>query len=422
MTKSVLFVTGQPGSSWLPTVKEAVAPLGRLQSISEEDAETEIARIPYDLAIIDAATVKNAVALVSQLHSQRPEMPIVVATLSRGWRRAREALRAGATDYIPKSLNKEELSSIIANLLGHTTPTSSNSLAEKSEHSISKKTILLADNDPDFLATRKEFMQQAGYVVVLASNPTEARQKLEVGGIDLAILDLRLKDDDDDRDLSGLILAKRVARSVPKIILTNFPTYEYVREALRPQLDGLPVAVDFLAKREGPMTLLTTVQDILETVAAEREGAQQGRKVFIAHGHDLDARNSVTDFLQGIGIRPIVLFEEADRGDTIVEKLERCCREADFAIVLLTPDDFGYPKENPNEIKPRARQNVIFELGYLAARLSRRRVRVLYRGVEIPTNFLGVLYIEMDNAGKWKSYLIRELRDAGIPVIAKATV
>ena len=109
-----------------------------------------------------------------------------------------------------------------------------------------------------------------------------------------------------------------------------------------------------------------------------------------------------------------------DRGETIIEKLERCCQEADFAIILFTPDDFGYPKEEPSSLKPRARQNVIFELGYMAARLGRRRVRVLYEyGVEIPTNFLGVLYIEMDKAERWKSYLERELKDAGIPIKAK---
>lgn len=127
-----------------------------------------------------------------------------------------------------------------------------------------RATILFADNDQDFLKTRSEFLEQEGYLVVPANNPTEAQWKLEAGGIDLAILDIRLVNDDDEKDTSGLTLAKEVARSVPKIILTGFPGYEYVREALKPQLDGLPVAVDFVAKQEGPVALLRSVEQMIK--------------------------------------------------------------------------------------------------------------------------------------------------------------
>ncbi len=424
MTKSFLLVTNQAESTWLTTLKNAVEPLGRLSIIRDEAAEREMTRVPFDMVIIDAAAVENAIALVSQLHVVDPKALIVLATLSTSWRHAREALRAGAVDYVPKSLSSEELSSAIANLLNREALPSPNLPSEKDTRSMLQATLLLADNDPDFLATWKEFLEQAGYAVIPASNPAEAKQKLEIGGIDLAILDIRLQNDDDDRDLSGLVLARKAALSVPKIILTSYPTFEYVREALRPQLDvdGLSVAVDFLEKREGPTALLSTVQDILATVDTQRRGAQLRYKVFVAHGHDLGARSSVADFLQSIGVKPIILSDEPDRGYTIIEKLEECCHEAAFAIVLFTPDDFGYPKDNPNQIKARARQNAVFELGYLIAKLGRRRVRMLYREVEIPTNLSGVLYIEMDSIGKWKPYLIRELKDVGIPVTAKATL
>lgn len=129
-----------------------------------------------------------------------------------------------------------------------------------------KATILFADNDPDFLKTRSEFLEQEGYQVVFAADPTEARRKLEAGGIDLAILDIRLLDDDDEKDVSGLTLAKEVARTVSKIILTGFPSFDYVREALRPQPDGLPAAVGFVAKEEGPEALLQAVRKALGLV------------------------------------------------------------------------------------------------------------------------------------------------------------
>lgn len=125
---------------------------------------------------------------------------------------------------------------------------------------MAKLAILFADNDPDFLNTRTEFLKQEGLRVIPAASPTEARRLLERGEVDLAILDMRLRDDDDERDTSGLTLAKEVAHSVPKIILTDFPSLHGVREALRPQPYGLPPAVDFLSKREGSEALVAAVR------------------------------------------------------------------------------------------------------------------------------------------------------------------
>lgn len=129
---------------------------------------------------------------------------------------------------------------------------------------MARATILFADNDPDFLKAWAEFLEQAGYVVIPAANPIEARRKLEGRKIDLAILDIRLEDDNDPKDFSGLVLAREVARTVPKIILTGFPSTEAAREALRPRLNGLPAAVDFVDKNEGPDALLRAVRNALK--------------------------------------------------------------------------------------------------------------------------------------------------------------
>ncbi len=129
---------------------------------------------------------------------------------------------------------------------------------------MAKATILFADNDLDFIRTRSEFLEQEGYLTVPAANLTEARRKLELGSIDLAIIDIRLNDDDDEKDISGLSLAREVARAVPKIILTGFPSYEYVRQALKPQLTGWPVAIDFVTKQEGPEALVQAIQCALD--------------------------------------------------------------------------------------------------------------------------------------------------------------
>jgi DNA-binding NtrC family response regulator len=130
---------------------------------------------------------------------------------------------------------------------------------------MARANILFADNDPDFLKTRTDFLKQEGYCVILATSPAEAQRLLERGGIDVAILDIRLRDDDDEKDTSGLTLAGEVARSIPKIMLTNFATVDAVRGALRVQRDGLPAAANFVDKKEGPEKLLNVIRQTLES-------------------------------------------------------------------------------------------------------------------------------------------------------------
>lgn len=124
-----------------------------------------------------------------------------------------------------------------------------------------KKCVLFADNDPDFLGTRGEWLEKAGYQLFKAASPEDAEQILKRYPVHLAVIDIRLRDDNDERDTSGLTLAKKEAyRSIPKIILTRFPSYEYVREALGPALEGLPPAVDFVAKQDGVEAMLSAIE------------------------------------------------------------------------------------------------------------------------------------------------------------------
>ncbi len=125
--------------------------------------------------------------------------------------------------------------------------------------------ILVADNDPDALANCAEFLESAGYRVYSAHNPAEARQIFTTSYLHLAILDLRLTDDDDEQDKTGLSLARELAATVPTLILTKFPTYQAVREALKLDARALPAAVDFINKRDGLDALLAAVEQALTT-------------------------------------------------------------------------------------------------------------------------------------------------------------
>jgi predicted nucleotide-binding protein len=138
------------------------------------------------------------------------------------------------------------------------------------------------------------------------------------------------------------------------------------------------------------------------------------QKVFIVHGHDDAARYAVARFLDRIGLVAIVLAEQADKGQTIIEKFEASAAEVGFAVVLLTPDDVGGIGLGSIQAA-RARQNVVFELGYFAGKLGRGRTCLLRKGdVEIPSDLYGVIYTEMDPADGWKGKLARELDAAGL--------
>jgi len=137
----------------------------------------------------------------------------------------------------------------------------------------------------------------------------------------------------------------------------------------------------------------------------------QSKSVFIVHGHDGEAREAVARFLTNVGLKPIILREQANRGRTVIEKVE-AHSDVGFAVVLLTPDDEGRAKGG--ELEPRPRQNVLLELGYFMAQLGRDRVCTLKKGeVEIPSDFAGVVWEPMDSAGGWKASLGRELEAAG---------
>ena len=141
-------------------------------------------------------------------------------------------------------------------------------------------------------------------------------------------------------------------------------------------------------------------------------------EVFIIHGRDDGAKQTVARFLETLGLEPLILHEQPDKARTIIEKVEDNA-DVEFAVVLLTPDDVGSLHGEESNLKSRARQNVIFEFGYFIGRLGRQRVCSLTKGnVEIPSDYAGVLYIPLDDAGGWKMQLITELKNAGFNVDA----
>jgi predicted nucleotide-binding protein len=144
--------------------------------------------------------------------------------------------------------------------------------------------------------------------------------------------------------------------------------------------------------------------------------ASSSKRVFVVHGHDVAAKESAARFLIKLGLEPIILHEQPNEGRTIIEKFEAFA-DVSFAIVLLTPDDVGATQAASNELSARARQNVVFELGYFVGKLGRSRVCALFsKSVEIPSDFHGVLYIELDDADAWRTKLAQELVQVGMNI------
>jgi hypothetical protein len=138
------------------------------------------------------------------------------------------------------------------------------------------------------------------------------------------------------------------------------------------------------------------------------------RKIFIVHGHDTEITTETARFLEKLTLQPIILHEQPDQGQTIIEKFE-AYSDVGFAVVLLTPDDVGAKQTESENLKARARQNVILELGYFLGKLGRRSVASIYKsGVEIPSDYQGVLFIPYDKEGMWKLKLTKELKSAGM--------
>lgn len=144
------------------------------------------------------------------------------------------------------------------------------------------------------------------------------------------------------------------------------------------------------------------------------------KKVFIVHGHNEIMQQSVARFIEKLGLEAIILSEQVNNGKTIIEKFELHA-DVDFAIILLSADDKGYSvKEGSRKAKFRARQNVIFELGYFTAKFKREKIVALVENLsnfETPSDIHGVVYTSFDNPdGSWKSYVLRELKSSGFDI------
>ncbi len=194
---------------------------------------------------------------------------------------------------------------------------------------------------------------------------------------------------------------------------------------------GTPDSVfesNFNSGKKQLLNLLNVIAEDLQIDTIINEPKKQADKstptsnnIFIVHGHNEEMKLAVARTIEKLKLNPIILHEQPSKGKTIIEKFTDNS-EVSFAVVLLSADDISYNKnEKPETAKYRARQNVIFELGYFIGKLGRDRVLALHElenDFEIPSDYSGVLFVPFDKTGKWQFDLVKELKALGISVDA----
>lgn len=184
------------------------------------------------------------------------------------------------------------------------------------------------------------------------------------------------------------------------------------------QVAGVQRAIAILNAAKLEVELESEAVDAVAEAAAPGLNASSTEQlVFVVHGHDSARKHEVARLVRELtGQDPVILHEQPDIGQVLIEKFEANAARAGFAVVLMTADDLGRARNTPED-SPRARQNVVFELGYFYGTIGRARVAVLIEeGVEQVGDIVGVVYTTLDDAGGWKSRLASNMNAAGLDV------
>jgi len=192
------------------------------------------------------------------------------------------------------------------------------------------------------------------------------------------------------------------------------PSITEVREEVKEGIEKAALTLEGIILRFREELETTAPQ--AQNAASESSNWIDSGQIFVVHGHDQGARESVARFIERIGFEPIILHERPNKGRTIITKFREEASDVGFAIVLMTPDDHG-AEAGVTNTKLRARQNVVFELGFFIGAFGPERVVAIVKGdVERPSDFEGVVYIDLDDAGAWKQKLGKELEAVGFNI------
>ena len=273
----------------------------------------------------------------------------------------------------------------------------------KDQERMTMPSVILIDDDhsTEILAENLGFY---GIDVRRIASASEALQSIEdVAAANAVILDIIMKQPTSaatsgisgDRNTGmGVLKALRGRNpSVPVLVFSATNDADLI-DALRRDPH-----TQFLSKWNSP-SLRELVHIIEGLVGVAQE--EPKHHSFIVHGHDEAAKLSLKNYLQNTLKlpEPVILHEQPNFGRTIIEKFEDYAAKTDLVFVLLTPDDIVVEAGRPDDEKRRARQNVIFELGYFLGALGRSsgRVFLLHKApLDLPSDISGIVYIDISS-------------------------
>jgi DNA-binding response OmpR family regulator len=123
--------------------------------------------------------------------------------------------------------------------------------------------ILIIEDDRVTAELNAELLRNQGYETIITYTPEEALDQISHSYFDIVIIDLRLRDNADTDDRSGLELAAQIDPSIQKIILTLFPNHRDSVRALEQAANRRSLAVKFINKEDGDEALSAAVADVL---------------------------------------------------------------------------------------------------------------------------------------------------------------
>lgn len=216
-------------------------------------------------------------------------------------------------------------------------------------------------------------------------------------------------------------------RYVNQINKTSFYPIVYVGGGRdftpRTWAEGAAKVAGLIEAAQHQMSLMASVKNASETGP---KGTKAMDSIFVVHGHDETVLRKVEAYIRRIGLRPVILVDEASGNRTVIEKLERHA-DVPFALVLFSLDDFGRPASaRESALKRRPRQNAVLELGFFMGRLGRENVCVIVdaaldKEAEYPSDMAGIVTIHYRPGGDWQTRLVREFREAGLAFQERST-
>jgi predicted nucleotide-binding protein len=265
---------------------------------------------------------------------------------------------------------------------------------------MSKGKVLIVDDELMLIKYHVLALEQEGYDVSTVSTAADALARVDTQRYDVIVVDILMPVDKDIPEMrdagimdAGVHVAAAIRKRCPRCKLLIF-TNVYQK-----------AVYEWFARDSKARVLQKTQADpfrFVEEVDSLMEDKKPAPRVFIVCGRDKTAWLDLKNYLQNRlkFPEPVVLAEQGSNGTTVIEKFEQHASEIDVAFVIMTPDDVGNLAGSTGQPAGRARQNVIFELGYFMALLGRKsgRLVVLHKGpLEMASDLAGIIYIDISN-------------------------